>query len=160
MKKNLIIVLFTFFAITIVFSDNRVNAATAEGFYNWLENFKQKAKYNGISATTLQSAFRGIEYKEKVVKLDKKQPEKTITFQGYKRKIIPNFRAQQARKRLKENYALLDKIEKEFGVQKRFIVALWAIESDFGRRMGSFTIPHALASLAYEGRRREFLKKS
>lgn len=159
MRKTFIILSLSTLFLLIIFSDNRAIAGSEVGFFQWLGEFRQKAYAQGISKDTVDKAFDGIEYKEKVVSLDKKQPEKTIMFAGYKKKIIPQFRADQARKKLNENYALLDRIEKEFGVQKRFIVALWAIESDFGRRMGGFNIPHALASLAYEGRRREFFEK-
>lgn len=155
MKKLLLI----FLVVALIFSNNKAIANSAEGFLPWVDTIKQKAYSQGISKATIEKALAGIYYKEKVVKLDKKQPEKTIMFAGYKQKIIPAFRVRQARKRLKENYSLLDKIEKEFGVQKRFIVALWAIESDFGRRMGNFYIPQALASLAYSGRRRDFFEK-
>lgn len=155
MKKLALILTF----LSLIFLDNRAIASSQEGFLRWLSTIEQKAIAQGISKATIDQAFEGIYYKEKVVKLDKKQPEKVKMFADYKKNIIPAFRARQARQRLRENYALLDRIEKEFGVQKRFIVALWAIESDFGRRMGGFYIPQALASLAYEGRRREFFEK-
>jgi len=144
---------------TLFNGEHIASAKNSEGFSSWLDEFKQKAVSQGISRDTVEKGLANIEYKEKVVKLDKKQPEKTLTFADYKQKVIPQSRINKARKMLKENYALLDKVEKEFGVQKRFIVALWGVESDFGRRMGGYYIPQALATLAYEGRRRTFFEK-
>jgi membrane-bound lytic murein transglycosylase B len=48
---------------------------------------------------------------------------------------------------------LLQRVQQRFNVQPRFIVALWGIESDFGKTQGSYSVPASLATLAYEGRR-------
>ena len=52
-----------------------------------------------------------------------------------------------------QNWDLLQQVQQRFNMQPRFIVALWGVESDFGRTMGSYFVPSALATLAYEGRR-------
>ena len=143
-------------AFIIISCDNKEAFANQEGFSSWLNQIKIKALEKGIKKDTIDKAFAKINYKEKVVSLDKKQPERTIKFQEYKQKIIPQSRINKARKKLRENYKLLDQVEKDLGVQKRFIIALWAIESNFGQNMGGFYIPEALATLAYEGRRRDY----
>lgn len=61
---------------------------------------------------------------------------------------------------LLENYnAHLDKISKQYGVPKEVIVGLWGMESNFGRNQGSYDLLDSLASLAYEGRRRDFFTR-
>lgn len=90
--------------------------------------------------------------------MDRSQPEFKINFQDYKKKVITDARIAKAKKLLKENYSLLDKVERMYGVPKRFIVALWGIETSFGEVTGNFYIPGALATLAYDGRRRDFFK--
>ena len=60
---------------------------------------------------------------------------------------------------LTENKLLLEEIAKELHVQPRFIVALWGIETDFGRITGGFKVIDALATLAFEGRRAKYFRK-
>jgi len=154
MKKLLgfIILLITIFTI------NNANAGTQEGFNNWLKQFKAIAISKGISSATVNDALSNISYNHKIIELDRAQPEFKINFQQYKAKVINQARLQKAKRLLKENYTLLDKVEKQIGVPKRFIVALWAVESNFGEVQGGFYIPSALASLAYDGRRQDFFK--
>jgi len=64
----------------------------------------------------------------------------------------------KGRQLLKEHHTLLAKIEAEFGVQPRFIVALWGMETGFGRMTGGFNAINALATLAYDGRRGAFFR--
>jgi membrane-bound lytic murein transglycosylase B len=54
---------------------------------------------------------------------------------------------------------LLDQVEQQFGVQKRFIVALWGNESNFGNIMGKHSVINSLVTLAYDGRREAMFKK-
>src|SRR3546814_9114747 len=60
---------------------------------------------------------------------------------------------------LREHRVILDEVGRKYGVQPRFIVALWGIGSDFGRRTGDFSVVASLATLAYDGRRSEFFRK-
>ena len=76
-----------------------------------------------------------------------------MTFGEYLRKVVTQQRLDDARQHLVENSALLQQVRQRFNMQPRFIVALWGVESDFGRTMGSYFVPSALATLAYEGRR-------
>jgi len=62
-------------------------------------------------------------------------------------------RLDDGRRHLADNWGLLQQVWQRFRVQPRFVVALWGVESDFGRTMGSYAVPAALATLAYDGRR-------
>ena len=64
----------------------------------------------------------------------------------------------QAVEQYNEHKVLLDEIAQKYGVQARFIVALWGNESNFGKIQGNFSVLSALASLAYEGRREKLFK--
>jgi membrane-bound lytic murein transglycosylase B len=128
-------------------------------FSTFLAGVRQEAVAAGIRPATLDKALAGIQPIPRVLELDKKQPERTLTFAQYIDMVAPQARIDAARKKLDENAALLDEIGRKFGVQPRFIVALWAVESDFGRKMGTFPIIPALATLAYDGRRSAFFRK-
>ncbi len=129
-------------------------------FTQWLNEFKQDAVANhGFSRDFLDQAFAEVKFKERVVKLDRSQPDVKMTFAEYRKKIVPQSRIDKAKEKYAENKKLLNEIGKKYGVQPRFIVALWAIESNFGQNMGNFSIVEALATLSFEGRRAEFFTK-
>src|SRR3546814_9135086 len=73
-------------------------------------------------------------------------------------RVVTPGRIATGRRLLAEHAALLDEIAAKYGVQKRFIVALWGVETDFGRITGGFPVIAALATLAYDGRRSEFFR--
>jgi membrane-bound lytic murein transglycosylase B len=128
-------------------------------FRDWLSSLREEVVREGISSATFDSAFARVQPIERVLELDRKQPERTLTFQEYMDKVVTQVRIENARQRYSQHSGLLRGVSDKFGVQSRFIVALWAIESDFGRIMGNFSVIAALATLAYDGRRSAFFKK-
>src|SRR5262249_34336674 len=90
---------------------------------------------------------------------DRQQPEVTLTFDAYMARVVNDARIENGRQRVRENRELLERVSSTYGVQSRFIVALWAIETDFGRLTGNFPIIGALATLAFEGRRAAFFRE-
>jgi membrane-bound lytic murein transglycosylase B len=124
----------------------------------WVTDFKQEAQSAGINAGLLNQAFRNFSPSERIIELDRKQPEGTISFQQYLRNVVNEARVGKGRVLMATHGALLNEIAAKYGVQPRFIVALWAIESNFGGNMGNFNVIHALATLAYDGRRSEFFR--
>ena len=131
----------------------------SDEFNSWLEKTKTEAIASGISENTVNNALHGIKPIKKVIELDKKQPHKTITFSQYLKNMVSRRRIVMGKKLAEENKILLNKIAKEYKVQPRFIVALWGIETDFGRNTGDFYVPESLATLAFDDRRREFFKE-
>ena len=133
--------------------------ASQQQFAEWLENLKVEAIKRGISKKIVDSALTEVKLIPRVVELDRKQPEFSLTFNQYMERVVPRSRIKRARKKLAENRALLEEIGNKFGVQPRFIVALWGIETDFGRITGGFPVISSLATLAYDGRRSKFFRK-
>ena len=68
-------------------------------------------------------------------------------------------RREDGREHYRDNRALLDEVAARYGVDSRIIVALWGIETDFGRVTGGFPVIPALATLAYDGRRPDFFRR-
>lgn len=130
-----------------------------EGFLAWVEAFKGEARQAGISDAILTEAFKDITLQESAVKLDKKQPYKIKTLNQYMDIVAPASRIKKAQKLYQQHKADIDQVAQYYGVQPRFILALWGIESNFGTNTGGFPIIDALATMAYEGRREEFFKK-
>jgi peptidoglycan lytic transglycosylase B len=129
-------------------------AIAAEGDFNgFLAGLRRDALALGIRPATVDLAFRHIQFLPHVIELDRRQPEHKMTFAEFIAKVVNPQRLDDARRNLAENSALLQRVQQRFNVQPRFIVALWGIESDFGKTQGSYSVPAALATLAYEGRR-------
>lgn len=131
-------------------------SSKAETFDSWLAQTKQDARAKGISQATIDAAFIGVAPIQRVVELDKKQPEKKKTFVQYREAIVNQNRITKGRALIKEHADALNEIERKYGVPKQFLVALWGIETNFGSNTGGFKVIHALTTLAYDGRRREF----
>lgn len=125
-------------------------------FKEWLSSFKENARRKGISSNTVHTAFKKVYVIDQVIQLDRKQNEYNLSFTNYINKLISAYRVQRGRRKLKENAKILKKIQNEYCVPSEILVALWGLESDFGNFTGNFSTINTLATLAYEGRRREF----
>jgi membrane-bound lytic murein transglycosylase B len=125
----------------------------------WLDGVRTEAAGRGISENIIAVALTGIVPIPRIIELDRAQPEFTLTFEQYLERVVPGSRVAKGRQMLDANRALLDEVGAAYGVQPRFIVALWGIETDFGRLTGGFSVVEALATLAYDGRRSEFFRK-
>jgi len=130
--------------------------ARQDVFNKWKKQLKKKAIKAGISRSLARKVIADIKFKSRIIELDKKQPEFTLTMKGYKKLIFTKRLQNNGKKFYKKHYKLLHRIGKKFGVHPRFIVALWGIETRYGHNTGSYHIPEALAVMAYEGRREKF----
>jgi membrane-bound lytic murein transglycosylase B len=138
----------------------RAAAAQESGtFRSWLAGVRREAAGRGIRAATLDVAFRGLDAPiAKVIELDRRQPERVLTYDDYMRIILTPERIETGRRMLAENRALLERIAALYRVQPAYAVALWGIESKYGAVTGSYSVVGALATLAYEGRRARFFR--
>lgn len=134
-------------------------AAVDKGsFEDYAKSLKQEALSKGYSTTLINEVFASLKHYKSAVVADKKQPEFTETLDTYLPKRISKQRISLARKYYKEHQQELEAIGQKYGVQPRFIVALWGLESSFGKIMGNYSVPSALATMAYDGRREAFFK--
>ena len=133
--------------------------ASATTFDSWLRDFKKEALTKGISSLTLKNAFKNVKPIPRVVELDRKQPEFTLTFKQYLNRVVSKRRTKIGKSKLIKHKGLLLNVSRKFNVQPRFIIALWGIETDFGRITGGFPVIASLATLAFDGRRSSFFRK-
>ena len=136
-----------------------VVAKTQAEFKDYLVNLKEEAIAKGYETSLIDSAFATATYKEKVVSADKNQPEVKETLETYLPKRVPQWKIDRARKLYAENKDILEQVAKEFGVQARFIVALWGLESNFGTIQGGHNVISSLVTLAFDGRREALYKR-
>jgi membrane-bound lytic murein transglycosylase B len=133
-------------------------AHAAGDFETWLAGFREEAAAQGISAATLDAALTGIAPIERVIELDRRQPEFLQTFADYLGRRVTPARVALGQMMLAEHAALLDAAERQHGVPKAVLVAFWGLETNFGATLGSFNIPASLATLAFDGRRSGFFR--
>lgn len=157
MRHFIFLVLFLLFS-TATASAHQVLLQNNSSFDRWLDNVRRDARGQGISESVIDDALDGISPDEEVIRLDGKQPESRLTLQQYLDKIVTGKRVRQGREMLYKHGALLAGIGRKYHVQPRFIVALWGIETNYGKNTGGFSTIDALATLAYEGRRASFFR--
>ena len=153
-KKKILIQLFILISLfgnsKIVFSEDFIS------FNDWLVSFQESALQKGISQETIDSSFIDIQPNKRIIELDQKQPEFTITLDEYLNNTTPKFRVNKGKKLYIKHNKLLLEVARAYNVQPRFILALWGIETSFGRYTGSFNVIESLATLSYDMRRREY----
>ena len=141
------ILFFIYFAIFFISQSSLAN--NDESFNSWLNEFKLKAKQHGISQETIDNSLSNINLIPRVIELDRKQPEFTLTLNQYLNRVVSKKRIEKGISKIRENWELLEKISNKYNVQPRFIVALWGIETDYGRISGGFPVIASLVTLSY-----------
>ena len=136
-----------------------LNASQTSDLSFWKAELKKDAIARGISEATFDNAIADFTPIERIIKLDRNQPEFTQTLDHYLAKRVTNAKIATARELLKKHKVVLSQISKYYEVQPRFIVSLWGLETNFGSYLGKYVVPHALATLAYDGRRGAFFRK-
>ena len=149
---------FYFTILLFVIITNNLSAKTEE-FSIWIDNFKIRAEKSGISKTTIDETLNRVKLIPRIIELDRNQPEFTLTLSQYLRNVVSKKRIKKGISKIRENWELLETISNKYNVQPRFIVALWGIETDFGRVTGGFPVIDALVTLSYDGRRSKYFSK-
>jgi membrane-bound lytic murein transglycosylase B len=127
-------------------------------FAEWLADFKHDAAAQGISQATLDAAFADVQPQDRVLELDRKQPEFVDTFTTYLTRRVTPQRIARGQALLAQNQALFDAVEARYGLSRFVLAALWGLETNYGSFTGDAPIPEALATLAYDGRRSAFFR--
>lgn len=130
------------------------------GFQNYLITLRQQAQAKGVSQRTLDLVMPTLTLNPRVIELDRAQPGGGINsgvpdFAPYKAKHINASIISRGRNAYLAQRPRLKRIEDETGVPESVMVAIWGHETNYGSVMGGFDLPRALATLAYEGRRRD-----
>ncbi len=130
-----------------------------QSFQEWLKGVRQEAHADGVSREVLDQAFRRVKPIPRVIELDRSQPEFKLTFKQYLGRVVSGKTVRDGRRLVRENRDLLEKIGNQYGVEPQYLVALWGIETRYGRITGGYPVIASLATLAYDGRRSAFFRK-
>ena len=127
-----------------------------QDFDNWLKKFQATAIETGISKKVVYEIMSNAKFLPRVIEYDRFQPEfyeDTLTYIK-KRSSIRKIKA--GVKLYNQERIIIEKIEKEFQVEKELLLALMGIETNFGKYLGKMDIVSSLATLSYDKRRSAF----
>jgi membrane-bound lytic murein transglycosylase B len=134
-------------------------ASAAQTFAQWVERFWPVARAAGIKRETYDRAFKGMTPDPKVIEAANFQPEYVKPIGEYIDRVVSEKRIAAGKQKLEENKALLDVLEKRYGVDRTIIVAIWGLESNYGTQPGDMNVIRSLATLAYYNTKASFARQ-
>lgn len=133
-------------------------AVPARDFAAFVEELRADAAARGISAATIERALADLEPSPSVIQRDQTQVELVLTMEQYVQRRLSRAVVRTARQMAARHRRLLTRVSEAYGVPPHVLVAIWGLESNFGRFSGVRPTVQALATLAWEGRREAFFR--
>ncbi len=130
---------------------------SAGSFEPWLTAFKANAAKAGISASAISTGLAGVSYDANVVRLDRSQRSFKLSFDQFYARRVSSSLINRGRSLMQTHASTLARAEKQFGVPKEIIIAIWGLETNYGAdSSGKHSIVRSLATLSYDCRRSAF----
>ena len=136
-----------------------LRAEAAQTFGQWIERFWPTARAAGIKRETYDLAFKGMTPDPKVIEAANFQPEYKKPIGEYVDRVVSDKRVTGGKQKLEENKALLDILEKRYGVDRTIIIAIWGVELNYGTQPGDMNVIRSLATLAYYNTKASFARQ-
>lgn len=133
-------------------------AAQTRGFDSCVNGLKQSVISQGIRASVVDQAMAGIQPDPDVLKAFDFQPEFRTAIWDYLAGLVDQERVDDGRAKLKEWSKVLAEAEQKFGVDRHVIVAVWGVESNFGRIQGKRELVRSLTTLICADKRQAFFR--
>lgn len=127
-------------------------------FTQWLDALKAEAVGQGLDETLVVNALEGVRPHPKVIELDRNQPEFTTTYTSYLTARVTAARISRGKSQRLKYAAPLTRVEAKYSVQRRFILAIWGMETNYGGFTGSYSVVRSLLTLAYDDRRSAYFR--
>ena len=131
---------------------------SAQPFPAWRDALIAEARTRGYSEALIGETLATLEPLPRVVENDRNQAETVLTFQRYLQTRVTPPTVRRGRELAHQHQRLLANIERTYGVPRRIVLAIWGLESRFGRNTGRTPVFQALATLAWEPRRADFFR--
>jgi membrane-bound lytic murein transglycosylase B len=142
----------------VVVAPTVVMSASNQRFEYWVAAFRSRALAQGLRGDVFDRAMLGAAYLPDVIERDRNQPEFSRQIWEYLDSAVSDTRVSNGRQALRDHARVLAEIESRFGVEKEVVVAIWGLESAYGRVRGDVPVISALATLAFDGRRGQFFE--
>ena len=139
----------------------QAQALTPAGFQSYLQLAAARARNEGVSESTISRTLTGLTMNPRVIQLDTRQPGRRSAppaMAPYIRRHVDSTRINGGRSKFRQVSGLLPEIERKFGVPAKMLIAIWGHETNYGSYTGNFDLARSLATLAYEGRRRDLFE--
>lgn len=125
-------------------------------FQSCLSNIKDDAVRQGVPASLVDRAFQGLTADQKIIELDSRQPEFSLTYAKYVGSMVSADRIVKGQQKMAQHRALLDALQAQYGVPPQYIMAFWGAETNYGTFMGDFQVVRSVATLACMTKRQAF----
>lgn len=135
-----------------------IAATTTAEFAAWRDQLRQEALARGISEQTFDQALGDFQPVARVIELDQRQPEFVDTFWNYLDRRVNDRRLALGKENLFEHRKLLKQVQSQYGLPPALLISFWGLETNYGATTGGFSVPIALATLAYDHRRSAFFR--
>ena len=154
---------FVWAALPLAFSAGPARAQVVAGFQSYLQAVGQRAIAQGVRPQTVYAATSGLTFNPRVVELDRAQPGQNPSgppsrFAPYRATHVDAARIGRGRTNYAAQRYRLEQIERQTGVPGSIMMAIWGHETNYGSYTGNFDLLRSLASLGYEGRRRQLFE--
>jgi lytic murein transglycosylase len=146
----------------ITLPGSAAHAQPAGDFQSYMQLVAARARSDGVSERTIDAVLPGLTPNPRVVELDQGQPGNSSApppLAPYLRKHVDNARISQGRELYRETAGILPSIEARYGVPGPILLAIWGHETNYGSYTGDFDLARSLATLAWDGRRRDLFEK-
>ena len=144
--------------MTVLFAGPALGPANAQGgdFQACLQTIKAEALRQGVPPDIADRAFQGLAPEQKVIDLDSRQPEFSLTYAKYVGSSVSPERIAKGQQKMAQHRALLDALQAEYGVPPQYIMAFWGLETNYGGYMGDFQVVRSVATLGCMTKRQAF----
>ena len=148
-----------FFLISLfLFFSHPALALDQESFAMCISKLRQAGLEAGLPAQVISQHLDDVKLNEKVVELDRSQPEFTSSFADYFTRRVSEQRIEKGREKYRRHRPLLDTLTREYGIPGHYLVAFWGLETNYGGYLGNIPTLDALATLTCEGRRGDYFQ--
>ena len=144
-------------SLALLFTGAVISSASAnEHFSSCTAALADRAKQEGVSQQIIDEIFPHLVHQDRVIELDRSQPEFVQTFPGYFSKRVTDWRTEKGKAMYAKHEKLLHKLSDKYGVPPHYLLAFWGLETNFGSYKGKMPVLDSLATLACDKRRSKY----
>ena len=150
---------FAALATAALVSSGQTHANPKGDFQSWLAGMRAEALQKGIRPDVVEHLLTNVQPNRRVIKRDRSQAEFKLTLSIYRKRVVTPTNVAVGRKKGAKHRELLEAVAEKYGVQARFILAIWGIETRYGAVEADVPLVSSLATLAYDARRSKFFRR-
>jgi membrane-bound lytic murein transglycosylase B len=143
-------------ALTLLTSLHTSSSFASETFASCTASLEEQAIIEGVSQDTIDAIFPSLVHQDRVIELDRSQPEFVQTFPGYFSKRVTDWRTEKGQEMYAKHKTLLHTLSDKYGIPPHYLLSFWGLETNFGSYRGKMPVLDSLATLACDPRRSKY----